>query len=162
MADMNDQDALIAMTDADIEPAAKGDTLKVDEAAPGRFTTVKQTLADTTSKAREQATDRALGLAEQGKARATTALTQLSEMLTDAAGQVDEKLGPQYGQYARSAAEQVSGFTASIDAKSVDDLVEDVRGFVRQSPGVAIGAAAAIGFVMARLLSSGLDQRDKA
>lgn len=162
MADMNDQDALIAMTDADIEPAKPGDTLRPDEQAQPRFSTVKQTIADTTTKAREQATDRALGLAQQGKARATDALTQLAGMLTEAAGQVDEKLGPQYGQYARSAAEQVSGFTASIDAKSVDDLVDDVRGFVRQSPGVAIGAAAAIGFVVARLLSSGLDQRDQA
>jgi ElaB/YqjD/DUF883 family membrane-anchored ribosome-binding protein len=34
-------------------------------------------------------------------------------------------------------------------------MVEDTRQFVRKSPAVAIGAAAAIGFVLARLVRSG-------
>ena len=46
-------------------------------------------------------------------------------------------------------------------SKSVDDLLDSARELVRKSPGVAIGAAAAVGFVVARLLTAGLDQRDR-
>ena len=44
-----------------------------------------------------------------------------------------------------------------MDTKQVDDILEDTRQFIRKSPGVAIGAAAAIGFVLARLVRSGRD-----
>jgi ElaB/YqjD/DUF883 family membrane-anchored ribosome-binding protein len=49
----------------------------------------------------------------------------------------------------------VEGFAGKMDAKDVDALAEDARQFVRKSPAVAIGAAAAIGFVLARLVRSG-------
>ncbi len=108
----------------------------------------------------EQATDKARGFVDQGKERATGALDQLTQMLNDAAGQVDEKLGEQYGQYARQAADAVSGFAEQVRGKDTDELFDDARELVRKSPAVAVGAAAAIGFVLARLLSSGLEQRD--
>ena len=120
----------------------------------------KQTVLDQVSKGREQAADKARGLAEDGKARATDALAQLSQLLTDAAAQVDEKLGSQYGQYARSAADRVQGFSSTIDQKSVDDLLDDARALVRKSPEVAIGVAAGVGFVVARLIVAAADQRD--
>ncbi|MDR6789613.1 ElaB/YqjD/DUF883 family membrane-anchored ribosome-binding protein [Sphingomonas sp. BE138] len=120
----------------------------------------KQTVIDQVSKGREQAADKARGLAEDGKAKATDALAQLSQLLTDAAGQVDEKLGAQYGQYARSAADRVQGFSSAIDQKSIDDLLDDARALVRKSPEVAIGVAAGVGFVVARLIGSAVDQRD--
>jgi ElaB/YqjD/DUF883 family membrane-anchored ribosome-binding protein len=78
-------------------------------------------------------------------------------MLHEAAGTVDEKVGEQYGQYARSAAEAVSNFSGTLKAKQVDDLIDDARDFVKKSPAVAIGTAAAIGFVLARLVKAGLD-----
>jgi len=37
-------------------------------------------------------------------------------------------------------------------------LIEDTRGFVRKSPGIALAGAAVIGFVLVRLVKSGLDQ----
>ena len=78
-------------------------------------------------------------------------------MLTDAAGQVDEKLGQQYGQYARSAADQVQGFAETVKGKDVEDLLEDARRFVRASPAAAIGVAAALGFAVARLVQAGVE-----
>ena len=107
----------------------------------------------------EQAGDRARQFASQGKERATGALDQLTELLNDAAGQVDSKLGEQYGQYARQAAGTVSQFADQVRAKDVDQLIAEAQELVRKSPGVAIGAAAAVGFVIARLVSSGFDQR---
>lgn len=116
-----------------------------------------QQLKDAGGKLTAQAGDKVRSFAEMGKERAGGALDQLAQMLTDAAGQVDGKLGAQYGQYARTAAEQVQGFSASVKDKDIDELLEDARGLVRKSPGVAISAAAAIGFVLARLVQSGLD-----
>ena len=55
------------------------------------------------------------------------------------------------------AADAVDGFAGQVDAKDVDDIVEDARQFVRKSPAVAIGAAAAIGFILARIVRSGRD-----
>lgn len=162
------------MTDGDIIPPPAGTEFR--PAAPlknagvsfesaeggtaGTFAGAKQTLAHNTARLREQAGEKARTFADDGKAKATGALTELSKLLTDAAGQVDEKLGAQYGQYARSAADRVQGFSSTLDQKSVDDLVESARELVRKSPAVAIGAAAAVGFVVARLLTAGLDQRD--
>jgi ElaB/YqjD/DUF883 family membrane-anchored ribosome-binding protein len=120
-----------------------------------------QTLKDSASKLTKDAGDKARAYAEDGKARAGGVLDELAKMMTEAAGTVDEKVGPQYGQYARSAADAVSGFSESIKQKNLDDLIEDARGFVKKSPAVAIGTAAAIGFVLVRLIKSGLDAADR-
>lgn len=117
----------------------------------------KQTVKDYSAKYGAQATDKIRTLADTGKERAVGGLDQLSQMINDAAGQVDEKLGGQYGEYARSAAGAVSNFSEQIKAKDVEELLEDARGFVRKSPGVAIGVAAALGFALARIIQSGID-----
>lgn len=128
----------------------------------GGSTSARQALSDGIVKLKSEAGDRARTYADQGKTKATGALDQLVSMLHDAAGQVDEKLGEQYGQYARSAAEQVQGFSSSLNDRSVEELLDDARDLVRKSPAAALGVAAAVGFVAARLVSSGLDHRDKA
>ncbi len=117
----------------------------------------RQMLKDGASKYQAQATDKIRTLADTGKHKAGGALDQFSTLITDAAGQVDDKLGAQYGDYARQAAGMVSGFSDSIKNKDVEELLEDARGFVRQSPAVAIGVAAALGFVVARLAQSGIE-----
>ena len=48
----------------------------------------------------------------------------------------------------------------AIAAKNPDELIEDTRNFVRNSPGIALAGAAVVGFVVARLLKTGLDDRD--
>lgn len=126
-------------------------------AGGGRVDEAKQVVRENASKLTAQASDKAREYAEQGKAKAYDALGQLSKTIEDAAQQVEEKLGPQYGQYVRSAAGQVTTLADRIQATDVDQLADDVRGYVRQSPGVAIGAAAAVGFVLARLVQAGID-----
>jgi ElaB/YqjD/DUF883 family membrane-anchored ribosome-binding protein len=116
-----------------------------------------QALKDGATKLGKQATDKARTYAEDGKARAGGALDELAKMMGDAAGQVDEKVGAQYGDYARSAAGAISNFSDSIKNKDIDALIADARDFVRKSPAVAIGTAAALGFVVARLVKAGLD-----
>lgn len=120
-----------------------------------------QTLKDNVIKFANDAGEKAKGYAEDGKSRAGTALDELAQMLHDAAGTVDEKVGEQCGQYARSAAEAVANFSGTLKEKQVDEIIDDAREFVKKSPAVAIGTAAAIGFVLARLVKAGLDSAEK-
>ena len=104
---------------------------------------------------RQQATERVRQFADDGKSRASDKLDELSRIVEEAATSIEERLGPQYGDYARRAAEGVSGFAGTLRDREIDELYDDVRAFVRKSPGVAIGAAAAIGFVLVRLAKAG-------
>lgn len=108
---------------------------------------------------RGQAGDKARDLAQAGKDRATGALDNLVQTVEEAAAEIDEKLGSQYGDYARRAAEYIGNFSDSFRDKDVDDLFNDARDLVKKSPAVAIGAAAAVGFVVARLARAGVAGR---
>lgn len=96
--------------------------------------------------------------AASGKDKATSALSEVSAMVGNVAGALDEKVGPQYGDYARKAADAVSGLADSLKSKDIDDLLDQARTFVRQRPAVAIGAAAALGFVLTRIVRAGDDK----
>lgn len=102
----------------------------------------------------DQAKDKAAALAVDGKARASTALGSVSKTIEDTAGTIDEKLGVQYGDYARSAAKSIQGAATKLEQKDLNELGDDVREFVRKSPGTALGIAAVAGFFIARLLRS--------
>lgn len=144
---------------ADTAPTDTPATTVVDNAT-GATTEAKagvQTLKDNVIKFANDAGDKAKAAAEDGKTRATGALDELATMLRDAGGTVDEKVGDQYGQYARSAADAVANFSQSLQSKQVDEIIDEARDFVKKSPAIAIGTAAAIGFVLARLVKAGLD-----
>ena len=104
-----------------------------------------------------QAKEKGAALAVEGKARASDALGALGKTISETAPTIDEKLGVQYGDYARSAARSIQETAAKLEAKDLGELGEDVKEFVRKSPGVAIGIAAVAGFTIARLLSSRSD-----
>src|SRR4051812_36825617 len=94
------------------------DTL-TEEAPP--VEEVKRSAADTireeAGKFGTQAADRARSLAGEGKDRASDALDEVARMMKNAAGDVDDKLGEDYGRYARSAAEGISGFAETLRGK---------------------------------------------
>lgn len=100
---------------------------------------------------KEQAGKTAKSAAVVAKDKTGTAMQSLAKLISDTAGTVDAKLGPQYGDYARQAAESVAGAADTLDSKDVDQLMAEARDFVRKSPAVAIGAAAVVGFVLMRL-----------
>ena len=107
---------------------------------------------------KDKAAESARSAAERSKERASEAVSGIGKLLRDSAETIDTNVGKNYGDYARSAADAVDGFAEKMSAKEVDDIVGDARDFVRKSPAVAIGAAAAIGFVLVRLLRSGRDE----
>jgi len=105
-----------------------------------------------------QAGERARGIVTQGLERTSEALANVSKMIGDTASGIDERLGEEYGDYARRAAGSIENVANQIASKDPDELIEDTRNFVRNSPGVALAGAAVVGFVVARLLKTGLSR----
>jgi len=118
------------------------------------------TLAERLRSGREQlsgqAGDKARGLVTQGLERTSEALANVSKMVGDTADGIEERLGAEYGDYARRAAGAIDNVANSIASKDPDELIEDTRNFVRNSPGIALAGAAVVGFVVARLVKGGL------
>ena len=108
-----------------------------------------------------QAGERARGLVTQGLERTSEALANVSKMIGDTAEGIDERLGSEYGEYARRAAGSIENVANQIASKDPDELIEDTRNFVRNSPGIALAGAAVVGFVVARLLKTGLATNDE-
>lgn len=101
----------------------------------------------------EEARVKGKDLATQGKTKVSEGLNLLGQTVAENAHYVDEKLGAKYGDYARSASRSIQDAATKLDNKSVDELGEDAREFVRKSPGTAIGIAAVFGFLLSRLFS---------
>lgn len=94
--------------------------------------------------------EKAFGFAADGKTKASSALASLGQLITDNAGTLDEKVGVKYGDYARNAAKSVQDAAARLDEKSIDELGDDAAEFVRTSPALALGLAAAAGYLIGR------------
>jgi len=147
-----------ALDDARAGAVALGKDLQ-DKAAPYREKFgEKFSGTDLTAEAKaigEQAKERALALAAEGKVKASDALTSLGKVVSDNAGLVDDKLGAKYGDYARTAARAIQETAAKLDSKELDELGTDAAEFVKKNPALAIGAAAVVGFALAKLFSGG-------
>jgi len=115
-----------------------------------------QSFSERVDSLRGQAGDRARDFVAGAKDRATGSLDDVVRLIEDAAAEVDDKVGAQYGDYIRRASSGVSGLSEALKGKDVDALFADANELIRKSPGVAIGAAAAIGFVLARFARAGL------
>lgn len=148
-------------------PAKRASPVKAKVKATPKPTTmlsapVGETLRDQAGSFKDKAGDKAREYANTGKDKATNLLDSLSQTVTDLAKSVDERLGTSYGDYARKAADAVSGAAGTLKDKDIDDLVADTREFVRKQPAIAIGAAAAVGFLLTRLVKAGSNDRDDA
>jgi ElaB/YqjD/DUF883 family membrane-anchored ribosome-binding protein len=152
-------------------PSAKAAPIKAEatSAAASASETIKEHVADAKARAKdftenwreqsgtfaETAKRSARTAASTAKETTGSALHGLSKLIAETAETVDGKLGPQYGDYARQAAETVANAARHLDEKDIDELTEEARSFVRKSPAVAIGAAALVGFVLMRLARGG-------
>ncbi|SFR80208.1 hypothetical protein SAMN05192580_0541 [Sphingomonas jatrophae] len=140
--------------------ATSGTTAGSGGAAGAAGDTLRNARDQASQKAQDfkgQATDKLRAYAVGGKDKASETIQGFAKMLEDAADQVEEKVGPQYSGYARQMSQTLGGFASTIDEKDVDELFEQARDAVKKSPGIAIGAAAALGFVLARVIKAGLD-----
>ena len=137
-------------------------TALIDAAAKEQGRGKREVVKQEAEKLTGQASDKVRAFAEDGKARASGVLEELAQTIEDAATTIDEKIGVQFGGYARSASAAVFDVSRTLADKDVDELVDDARSFVKKSPGIAIGAAAAIGFVLARVVQAGVDANRRA
>jgi ElaB/YqjD/DUF883 family membrane-anchored ribosome-binding protein len=127
---------------------------------------IKDQASDVAAKVKDQASniasdvsDAARKAAEAGKVRAASAVESLSTAARDAATTIDDKFGEKYGDYARKASDSAANVADALKNKNVDELVSDARSYVKSNPGVAIGAAAAVGFLLTRLFRAGGSNR---
>ncbi len=107
-----------------------------------------------------QAGERARGLVSQGLERSSEALGNVAKMVGDTAPGIEERLGPEYGDYARRAASAIDNAASALAKKNPDELIDDTREFVRNSPGLALAGAAIVGFVIARLVKTATARDD--
>jgi len=137
-------------------PAPKGDADRPASGSGSAEGGLVGRLRDGREQLAGQAGEKARGLVTQGLERTSEALANVSKMIGDTAAGIDERLGPEYGEYARRAAGAIEDAANNIAAKDPDELIDDTRNFVRNSPGIALAGAAVVGFVVARLLKTGL------
>jgi hypothetical protein len=128
----------------------------------GKTSGMRDALKGGTDKLKTSASDKAYGFLGQGIERSSGALTNVSALLGDTAASIDERLGSQYGDYARQAAEAVERAATGLAGKAPEELVEDARGLVRKSPGIALAGAAILGFALVRVVKSGLEASDRS
>ena len=166
----DDRSDLPEGTDTVIEGASRTDESGADNredsiVATGRSRTstgggsdrgLAERLRSGTEQFSSQAGEKARGLVTQGLERTAEALANVSRMVGDTAPGIEERLGSDYGDYARRAAGAIENVANTIAEKDPDELIEDTRNFVRNSPGIALAGAAVVGFVVARLLKTGL------
>jgi len=105
----------------------------------------------------QMAKTKAADVAVDAKGAASEGIASLGQVVGDTATRIDERLGEQYGDYARKASRTLAETSAKLEAKSVEEIGEDAREFVRKSPGVAVGVAAIAGFVIARMFRGSRD-----
>src|SRR6185369_12138379 len=157
-------DTVIAGASNEGDTATADTTLAEENQVPAPKGNNDRGLADRFRDGREQLTsqagERARGLVTQGLERTSEALANVSKMIGDTAPGIDERLGGEYGDYARKAAGAIEDAANAIAGKDPDELIEDTRNFVRNSPGIALAGAAVVGFVVARLLKSGIASDD--
>jgi ElaB/YqjD/DUF883 family membrane-anchored ribosome-binding protein len=144
-------------------PAPKGDAERPVSGSGSAEGGLADRIRSSRDRLSSQAGDKARGLVSQGLERTSEALANVAKMVGDTASGIDERLGSDYGDYARRAAGSIENVANTIAEKDPDELIDDTRNFVRNSPGIALAGAAVVGFVMARLLKSGLarDEEDE-
>lgn len=108
-----------------------------------------------------QAGEKARGLVSQGLERSAEALGNVAKLVGETAPGIEERLGSDYGDYARRAASAIENAANALADKDPDELIDDTREFVRNSPGLAIAGAAIIGFVVARLVKTATARDDE-
>ena len=137
-------------------PGPRGDAERPVTGSGTAENGLRQRLREGGERISTEAGDRARGLVSQGLERSAEALSNVSRLVGDTAAGLDERLGEEYGEYARRAASAIENTANSIASKNPDELIEDTRNFVRNSPGLAVAGAAIVGFALARLLKTGL------
>jgi len=124
------------------------------EPAPSDTSALGAAAAKVNAMIPDNMTDKAREVATDVKDKASDAVHGLARIISDSAGAIDDNIGPKYGDYARTAAQSVSDAADRLRAKPVDEIAEDTREFVRTKPAAALGIAAVVSLMLAKLVGS--------
>lgn len=124
---------------------------EVGEAAGQRFEDLKAEAGHYAGMAQ----DKLRGGATTGKDKAADALHGLADATRNTAEKITDPTIKPVADYAMRAADGLDRWSDALKTRSVDELGADLRTSVRENPMVAVGAAAVVGFVLARLFTSG-------
>jgi ElaB/YqjD/DUF883 family membrane-anchored ribosome-binding protein len=99
------------------------------------------------------ATERAKDAVEERIADGADLLGQVAASVRVAARELDPA-APQLAGFVREAAERIDDFSRQVRDKSVDELLETSSDFARRQPAMLFGAAAAVGFLLFRMIKT--------
>lgn len=111
-----------------------------------------RSLGATAHNVRAQTGETVKHFAEEGKAQVAATLDGLVKAVQEFAERIGPADSTPVARYAHQAADALGGWTSTVNDKSVDELLEDGRTLVKNSPAVALGVAVAAGFVLSRFL----------
>ena len=103
----------------------------------------------------------ARSVADSGKDLAADAVHGLADVARQMASKLDsgkldggkpDSSNAKAAEYARKAAEGMDRFSTRLREKEVDAVAADARNVVRKNPAIVAGAAALIGFALARFM----------
>ena len=110
-----------------------------------------EAVGDHAEKIRANAGEKVRSIIDEGKVQITQTLDGLVDTARDLAAKLESVgVGP-VASYAHQAADYVAGWSAAVNDKSLEDLVDDARSLVRTNPAIAVGLAVVGGFVLSRL-----------
>jgi len=135
------------------EVDAGGDASVVDQAQQ-KVGKVRDEAQETVGRVTEQAKLQAASQLESRKDRAIDSLVVLAQALRQTGQHLHEQEQGTIAGYVDRSAERVEELTNHLRTRDVSQLLADSEDLARRSPGVFLGAAAAIGFVGARFLMS--------
>jgi hypothetical protein len=111
--------------------------------------------------ARQQANQLATKGSEQVKSQlanqkhdASQRMVPIQSALRETAQQLRRQGQGSVAGYTDQAADRVERFSGYLRETEVDEMMNEVRGFARRRPGVFLGSAAALGFLVTRFLKS--------
>ena len=102
-----------------------------------------------------QGADKATQLADAGKERVAARLDDVADVVRSIADRSRDQYGPVVGDAIGRAATSVTSLAEALRERTVQGLAEDARRVLSTNIGPAIGTAAALGFVAARIAKGG-------
>jgi len=94
--------------------------------------------------------------ASASKDIAADAVAGLADAARQMAGKLDDGnadgSNAKAAEMARKAADSMEKFSGRLREKDIEEIADDARSVVRNNPAIAVGAAAVIGFALARFL----------
>lgn len=151
--------AVSKKTITDVADDVAGGATRAAKKAGGKASDILVDVTGEVADITDKAGDAARSAAATGKGYAADAVHGIAKAAREMAdrlaqGKPDGESG-KTADFARRAADGMESFSARLREKDMAEITEEARDAVRRNPAVAVGAAAVIGFALARFLKGG-------